>query len=222
MKKIYLGICLLSCILGSFSCMKVDGDYDFQNKEHVYNGLATDYLKSKVGIYDSLLLILELLPVYKEALEAGEVTLFATTNNSFQLALTNLNLIRGNQNKPALNLRTVDLEALDILVSRYVIKGVISTEDMEHRDGVYLTTQRYSLENENRMHTKRLKEQSSGFLEGGLLRVQFSDTKESTFENQWVSTSTQGVNIRSQNSMIHILSNSHEFGFGEFLSRMNK
>ncbi len=222
MKKIYIGICFFSCIFWSISCMKVTGDYNFQNQEHVYNGLATDYLKSKAGIYDSLLVVLERLPAYTTALEAGDVTLFAVTNSSFQLAITNLNLVRQNQGKSALSLRTVALNELDMLMSRYLMQHIVSTEEMENKDGVMLLTKMYSLENENRMHTKRIKEQSSGFVDGGLVRVLFSDTKYSTFENQWVSTGTQAVNIRSQNCIMHILENSHEFGFGEFLSMMNK
>jgi len=59
-------------------------------------------------------------------------------------------------------------------------------------------------------------------VDGGLVRVFYSDTRRSTFVNQWIRTGSQAVNVRTDNGLIHILASNHEFGFGEFLLRMNK
>lgn len=222
MNKIYIWICFVSLAMGMVSCKQNDGYYDYENKEGVFDGTTIAYYQSKMGIYDSLLLVLERLPEYKEIIDRGDATVFSPTNASFRLALTNLNLIRANQDRPALSLRTIDLAQLDTLISKYIVKGVIGTDEMLFVDGLYVETAKNTEENDGRMHAQRIKQQSSGFVDGGLTTVYYSDTKASNFVDQWIRATTQGVNIRTSNSLIHILANDHEFGFGEFLGRMNK
>lgn len=219
---IYMIFFVSLLVTGICSCGKDKGDYGFENKEHRYDGSIIDYFKSKVGVYDSLLLVLELLPDYEEELKEGDITFFAPTNISFELALTNLNLLRKNQNKSLLSLRTLDINHLDSLLSRYIVQDIVNTEAMFYVDGLYLQTKKYSLENKGLMHVQRIKNPSSGFIDGGLIRVFYSDTKRSTFVNQWVRSGSQAVDIRTSNCMVHVLSGRHEFGFGEFLLRMNK
>jgi len=81
-KYSYVFILLFFGFIGISSCVKDKGDYLFENEENVYLGPTIDYLKSKVGVYDSLLLVFDLLPVYKEDLTAGNITVFTPTNTS--------------------------------------------------------------------------------------------------------------------------------------------
>lgn len=205
-------------LLTSFSCAKNDGYYDFENTENVFDGDAIGYFQSKPGVFDSLLHVLDRLPEYKSAIQNGDLTLFCPTNASFQLAFTNLNLVRANQKKPALNINTLDIDHLDTLLSKYVVRGHQTTDSMLFVDGLFVESLKYN----QPMHAQRLKQDASGFVGGGLVTVYYSDTKSSNFSFQWTRTTTQAVNINTTNSLIHILANNHEFGFGEFLNRMNK
>lgn len=199
------------------SCQKTDGYYNYVNTESVYNGTTYDYLVSKPGVFDSLLLVLNRVPEYREFLQSEEATLFAPTNESFAMAIGNLNLVRRNENKAALRLSTVELVELDTLLSKYMGVGSFPTDSMLNVDGLYLPTFRH----EQPMHGQRIKEESSGFAEGGLIRVYFSDTKGSNFVSQWIRSTSEAVNIRTNNGIIHVVGGNHEFGFNEFITRMN-
>lgn len=205
-------------ITSNVSCAKYDGYYDFENTESLYGGSAIDYFKSKPNVFDSLLLALDLLPEYKDIIEEGDVTIFAPTNASFRMALTNLNLVRQTQNKPALKLSTLNLVQLDTLLSKYIVQGRQSTDEMQYTDGLDVLT----VKNEMEMHTQRIKQDASGFVGGGLVNVYYTDKKDSEFEFLWERAATQAVNILANDAVIHILANGHEFGFGEFLIKMNQ
>lgn len=200
------------------SCTKYDGYYDFVNTENTFEGSTIDYYKSKANVFDSLLVVLDRLPDYKDSIAGGQLTIFSPTNASFQLAMGNLNLVRQTQGKPMLALSTVDLVELDSLFSKYVVRGLQSTDSMLYVDGLDVETVKY----ENEMHAQRIKQDASGYLGGGLVTVYYTDKKGSEFEILWVRSATQAVNIRTNNGLIHILANGHEFGFGEFLTKMNK
>jgi hypothetical protein len=72
------------------------------------------------------------------------------------------------------------------------------------------------------MHAQRVKEDASGLVDGGVEIMYYSDTKENSFQSQWVRASSSAVNIFTTNGIVHVLGGRHEFGFGEFLTRMNK
>lgn len=201
----------------SASCAKYDGFYDFENKEYFYEGSTLDYLAEK-GVYDSLLLVFDRFPEYKDSIAEGQYTLFAPTNASFRLAINNLNLVRQAQNKPDLSLRTVDEEQLDTLLSRYIVQGLQVTDSMVFVDGLDVNPIKYP----HTMHAQQIQDDASGFVKGGLVTVYYTDKKNSTFEILWSRAATQAVNIRTSTSIIHVLASGHEFGFGDFLERMNK
>ncbi len=220
MKIRYIIIMLFAgwVLAANTSCVKHEGYYDYVNTESVYTGSAIDYFKSKPGTFDSLLLVLDRLPVYKDAIAEGNVTIFAPTDASFRLALANLNLVRQTQGRPALTLSTVDEVQLDTLISKYVVQGRQTTEQMLFVDGLEVETVR----NDLKMHAQRIKQDASGFVGGGLVTVFYTDKKDSEFEILWVRSATQAVNILTNDAVIHILANGHEFGFGDFLTKMNK
>lgn len=216
-KHVYL-IILFFLFCGFVSCKKMDGYYDYQNQEKVFTGTILEYLESKPGVFDSLLVVLDRLDDLKQALKTDEVTLFAPTNASFQSAVLNLNLVRKNQNKALLELATADLMELDSMVTKYFVSELAPTDSMNYVDGLFLT----SFYPEHTMHAQKEKREASGVLEAGAEVVLFSDTRQSNFVADWARAATQAVNIRADNGYIHILDSPHEFGFGEFLVRINK
>ncbi|NGM62162.1 hypothetical protein G5B30_09570 [Sphingobacterium sp. SGG-5] len=220
MKIRYIAMMLFAVYVftANISCVKHEGYYDYVNTESIYNGTAIDYFKSKAGTYDSLLFVLDMLPEYKDLIAAGDVTIFAPTNASFHLAMTNLNLVRQSQGKPSLRLNELDLVHLDTLVSKYIVQGRQTTEQMLYVDGLEVNT----VKNELTMHAQRIKQDASGYVGGGLVTVYYTDKKGSEFEILWVRSATQAVNIQTNDAVVHVLANGHEFGFGEFLTRMNK
>jgi len=213
-------ICALTlCVL--FSCQrKPDGYYDFSNKENVFDGTIYEYLQSKTGVYDSLLKIAERVPWFKDSLQQmdARLTLFAPVNNSFRLALQNLNIVRQGTGKPLLSLATVDQAQLDTMVDWHIIKGNYTTDSMMFSDGVYLRSLKYN----DSLHAQRFVDGAQGIKDGGPTSVYFSYTNGSQFIKDWVRALTQVVNIKTKNGTVHVLAFANEFGFKQFTNRMNK
>lgn len=208
-------LCTLVCMS---ACTKYDGYYAYENTEKVFDGNSLAYLESKPGVFDSVLIALNRLPYLKEALTTEEVTLFAPTNTAFQTAFANLNLVRSNQGKSRLNIQSLDLNQLDTLMTKYIGMGLMSTDSTLYIDGLFVQT--YGIAHP--MHAQRVKEDASGLVDGGVEIMYYSDTKENSFQSQWVRASSSAVNIFTTNGIVHVLGGRHEFGFGEFLTRMNK
>lgn len=214
--KNIIGICFI-LILSLTACTKYEGYYDFENRERVFAGNTLEYLQSKPGVFDSVLVVLNRLPYLKKAIQNEEVTFFAPTNIAFQTAFTNLNLVRQNQSKPHHNINSVDVDRLDSLMTKYVGIGKLTTDSTLYIDGLFIQTYNIS----HPMHAQRIKEDASGLVDGGMELLYFSDTKGNSFQSQWVRASSQAVNIISSNGVVHVLGGRHEFGFGEFLTKMN-
>jgi len=219
MNRYFNILCLsIMIIIGWTSCAKVEGYYDFENKESIYNGNTIAYFESKPEVFDSLLTVLNRFPELKEKVRSEAVTVFAPTNASFEIALNSFNLVRINQNKSPLYINDLDMVQLDTVINKYLVQGLVTTDSMLYVDGLYMKTLNYDLP----MHAQRIKEEASGLVDGGLVRVYYSDTKKSNFVSQWTRSQSQAVNISTTNGIVHILANGHEFGFGEFLNRFNR
>lgn len=210
---IVLGILL--CIT---ACTKYDGYYKYENTEKVFDGNSLAYLQSKPGVFDSVLLVLDRLPYLKDAVSKEKVTVFAPTNSTFQTALSNLNLVRDNQKKKHLSIQDLDIAQLDTLMTKYIGANIITTDSTLYIDGLFIET--YGIQHP--MHAQRIKENASGLINGGAEIMYYSDTKNNSFQSQWVRASSQAVNIFTSNGVVHVLGGRHEFGFGDFLTRMNK
>lgn len=194
--------------------------YDYDNSNAVYQGNSYEFLTSQDGLYDSLLFVINRIgPQFKTSLESDNLTLFAPTNQSFEIALNNLNELRKSQHKTSLNLTNISAIELDTLLCRYIIPQVIVTDSLSvFTDGVSLPSFRYDYD----MNLKYQRLDASGYLKGGPQEIVYSDPKNSIFERYWVTTYTTSVNIHTDNGVVHLLSGGHEFGFGEFTRRMNK
>jgi len=223
-KYIYpFNVCLLVLLLLMYmvsSCNKPGGDYNYVNTENTYSGTDYEYIAGKAGVYDSLVKAINRVPWLKDSLsnEATSLTLFAPSNASFRLIMSTLNIARASAGKSPLYISDLDVPNLDSVISRYVIRGRISTSSIQFVDGLDLT----SILNNYPMHGQRSFSEASGFQAGGPTNIIFSDTKKSPFIRDWIRTQTNVVNIVTKNGVVHSLQPEHELGFGEFISRFNK
>ena len=201
------------------SCKKNDGDYyNYENSLKEFDGNALSYLKSQEGVYDSLLLVLNRLPALQDSLQNEQVTFFAATNKSFQISVESLNTLRKRTNKLPLYLKDMNIEELDTMLSRYIIRGTFTTASFQnYADGLLLR----SINHNYNMHVLYKKADAAGFIGGGPGIITFSDPKNSIFVRYWQSTPTNAVNIKTNNAIINVVSPGHDFGFGDFVTRVN-
>lgn len=197
------------------SCAKDEGYYGRRNPNEGFNGTVLAYLESKPGVYDSLLRVVRRLGL-EDVLRDSTITVFAPSNASFQLALTNLNNLRKRTDKDPEYLENVDKVQLDTMVAQYIIRGRYTSDSLRTKDGLRLFSTRFGYP----MHARLNDNSSSGFINGGPNSIQFSDTKRSLFERDWISTTTGSVNIQASNGVVHVLTPDHVFGFDDFSRRL--
>lgn len=236
MKKsnLYYGIfsaLFLCALLFHTGCIKEKGYYSTPN---LNSGTTLDtyaYLKSKPGVYDSLLLVIDKLGMAK-ILRDSTVTLFAVSNAGFQIAIKNLNNIRKAKGKEAIFLSQLvsgkslvmadiakaksDSAHVDTMVSQYIIKGLYKSGDFTVGDGQNI----FSVRGNYPMHGKRVYADAQGMQKGGPEIIEFANTKRSVFVPNWASATTSSVNIKTRNGMVHLLEPDHVFGFDEFVKRL--
>lgn len=214
MKNIHYYVIILSLI--SFSCKKDSGHYKIDYVDSKFNGTIYEYLESKPGVFDSLLTIINRVKLDSILKDSANVTFFAPTNESFKVALQNLNTIRKMTDKKYEYYSNVEYTHLDTLISYYLIRGALTTDSLKIKEGLRI----YDYKFNHAMHAKIFASNSSGYVEGGPRVIELSDTKNSQFTRNWVSSMTASVNIEANNGVVHVLSPEHIFGFGDFVSRM--
>ena len=197
------------------SCSKDGGYYSPKNINNKFEGNAYEYLKSKPGVYDSLIQVIDRLNL-RPIIQDSSITLFALTNQSFQLAITNLNNIRQLADRPSESLANIKYEHLDTMITQYIIRGKFVSDSLLLQDGKRLFGVRYGYP----MQAKLIKSTASGFPEGGPELIKFNDTKRSQFERNWVETTTSSINIQTSNAIVHVVNSDHVFGFEDFVSRL--
>jgi len=215
MKKSYVILWALGLISLVAACSRDEGYYDPVITDKSFEGNVYDYLRSKPGIYDSLLKAVDRLELVN-TLRDSDVTLFALSNTSFQLALTNLNNLRKINDRPSEYLASIDGNQLDTMLTQYIIRGKYLADSLATQDGLSLYGVKYGYP----MHARLMKTSSSGSTDGGPTVIQLSDTKRSQFERNWISTTTGSINLRTKNGVIHVVGADHVFGFNDFVSRL--
>ncbi len=201
------------------ACEKDSIYHDYENTIKEYDGTALQYLQAQKNTFDSLLFVLNRLPDLKDSLSKKDITVFAPTNQSFQAAIKNLNIERKAQGKGVMYLKDCDVAELDILTSRYILRGIRTTESYApFADGLNLISIKYAYP----MHIQYNKLNASGFVGGGPQSIIFSDPKGSIFEKNWENANTNAVNIKTKNAIVNILAPLHDYGFNEFVTRVNK
>ncbi|MCD8739609.1 fasciclin domain-containing protein [Mucilaginibacter roseus] len=207
---------LLFCVAATFfACSKDGGYYNAANNDPQFAGNTYDYLKSKPGVYDSLIAVVDRMGL-KPMLTDSNVTLFAVTNPSFQLAITNLNTLRRQSDKDPLYLSNIDGVHLDTMASYYIIRGRYTSDSLTLQDGLDLPSVRFAYP----MHGKLVRNSASGNVNAGPVAVEFSNTKRSKFIRNWSTTTTGSNNIITKNGIVHVVSPDHIFGFDEFVTRL--
>jgi hypothetical protein len=223
MKNIKTGkpVLFAAIIIFLIACNRTpDGYYDFVNKENVFSSTIYEFLKSKPQMFDSLVAAIDRDPRLKDVLSSSgnASTIFAPVNNNFKNAVSRLNTVRANNGKTPLYINTVDPDQLDTLLSRYIVKGIVTTDSIIFVDGLNLFTY-----DDYQMQGQKIYEPANGLEKGGPTNIYFSDTKGGKFFiAEWSRVETQVVNIHCSNGVVHILVFSHEFGFDEFLTRMDQ
>lgn len=208
---------LFAVALLAVACGKDGGDYAYNNTRQVFPGSTYEYLKSNTGKFDSLLLVAERLKL-ADSLKTGAYTLFAPTNASFRFVLENLNIVRKAKNLPPIYLRQADSAQLDTMMTRYLLRKVFDADAMNYADGIEISTVRYGYA----MNGRRRTTNAEGFMGGGPSYVEYSDTKKSKYTRDWVTTTTQSVNLVTNSGIVHVLRDDHAFGFDEFIPRLKK
>jgi len=213
-----LNIYIIVMILATWvtSCTKDGGAYDPVIIDKEFKGSTYEYLKSKPGVYDSLLKAVDRIGA-QAILRDSNVTLFAVTNPGFQFAFTNLNNLYALSEKPAQSLSSISLIQLDTMISQYIIRGRFSADTLRmQQDGLFMPSVKFAYP----MHAKLSKATASGVMGGGPEFIQISDTRRSQFNRDWVPTNTASINIKTSNGIVHVVSADHVFGFDNFIKRL--
>jgi len=206
--------CLISycLLLGCLpACKKNDGAYNYVNQTSKFTGNTYDFLKSKPGVFDSLLFVIDKLKL-TDTLKTKNVTLFACTNESFQQVVAKVNVARKIAGKPPVYLNDMLPNLLDSIVCRYIIRGKYLADSLVYKDGLMLKAVRYNYPMNGKLATVN----ASGYVGGGPSKLVFSYTKKSVYIADWVQANANAVNIVTSNGVVHILEAAHPFGFGEY------
>lgn len=209
------GFLVCGSLLLFTACSKDGGNYNPRIIEKDFAGDTYEYLKSKPGVFDSLVAVIDRLGL-EETVRDSSITLFALNNQSFQLAITNLNNLRKLSDRPAEYLANVNYKHLDTMMTQYIIRGKYLTDSLERQDGLRLYGVRYGYP----MHANLSNLTSSGYVGGGPVIIDLKDTKRSQFNRDWVGTATSSINIKTSNGLVHVINPDHVFGFNDFVSRM--
>jgi hypothetical protein len=214
-------------------CKREAGYYSSSPVVNTTNLNTYQYLKSKPGVYDSLLLLIDKMKIVK-TLTDSTVTLFAPSNSSFQIAIKNLNAVRAGLGQSPIYLTQLaagesgvtnpklkpkakrDSTNLDTLVSKYIIRKIYVSGDFTIGDGQFINSVRGGYP----MHAQRVYADAEGFQNGGSDIIEFANTQRSLFIAKWSKTTTTSVNIKTSKGMVHLLRPDHRFGFDDFVARM--
>ncbi|MES2426465.1 MAG: hypothetical protein V4560_05805 [Bacteroidota bacterium] len=229
----YLVAILVIVLIFQTGCKKESGYYQSAPVINTSNLTTYDYLKSKAGVYDSLLFLVDKFGI-KKTLTDSAVTLFAPSNSSFQIAIQNLNQARAKVGQTPIYLAQIaaggvqvtnsrlkpkairDSAQLDTMTSMYIIRKLFYAEDFAIGDGQTV----FSVRGGYPMHGQRIFADAEGFQGGGSEVIQFANTKRSLFIARWSTTTTSSVNIKTKNGIVHLLRGDFGFGFDQFVSRL--
>jgi hypothetical protein len=215
---ILFALTVLSLCFGA--CKKNDSPYhDYVNTIQTFNGSAYEYLKAQpIGTVDIFLSVVDKYPDLVNTLKNDKVTVFVPVNKNFEAALKYLNQQRIAKGKSVIDLNNADPAQLLFMTCKYILKDNKTTDDYSKTvDGV----DQFSVFSNYPMHVKYVKLSSSGYVGGGPSQLTFSDTKGVIFNKYWINTTTDAVNIKTNNATINILTPLHNFGFDEFTVRLD-
>lgn len=206
---------LFFLLLAFAACKKDKGYYDYNNELKKYDGNTYDFLHSQQQ-YDSFLLAVDRVGL-TDSLRSGRYTVFAPSDASFIQAIDNMNTLRAIQGRAPIYISSLPLEQLDTLVCRYVVRDTVSAGRMQLQDGLDLPAIRYGYP----MHGKFSRTDAEGHVNGGPGIITYSDTKGVIYTDRWSNATTVAIDIVTDNGLVNVLDKNHQFGFDEFIGRMN-
>lgn len=205
-------------------CTKTDSTYKNAIAPSVsFSGDTYAYLRSKTGVFDSLLKALARVPGLIDSLKTADITFFAPANRSFEIALFNANQARLDsvpQMSPV-DISTIDVKLLDSTLCKYMVRDKILSGDLSNTlsDGRDVPTVKYGYV----MNMKMLFTNANGYVAGGPVLINFSDRNNSIFTRYWVTTKTSTSDITTHNAVVNLLDAGHDFGFGNtFIRSVNR
>ena len=186
-----------------------------------YDGSIYDFLvHHEGGNYDSLLRVLDRLPLIKTYLkdESKTSTFFAIDNRSFESAIRNMNIARNANGLKSLFIKDIDVSVLEVLLDRYIFEDKYDSKAIGlFVDGVQL----FSLVHEYQMRAYPELEAKDDVFVKNPDKLIFSDTNDSFNEIMWDSTNIVDTDWETSKGVVHILESEHEFGFGKLTAYLS-
>jgi hypothetical protein len=198
-------------------------------------------LDNDVSNSDSLLKFKEMKGCLQD--EQGEYTLLAAPDSCFVNALDRLNRYRGlkdPENNDTLSLTklltyrkeidrydelnpTIVISTdvyeykyhLEAMACRYVLSGRYDTETIEATFGEGQIM--FSLFHDYRMYLACRRLPASGLVGAGIKELTYYDMLNTLQQDEWMWTKAVWMDIHAKNGVIHVLTPSHEFGYGQFI-----
>jgi len=104
------------------------------------------------------------------------------------------------------------------MLCKYIIESPYDTEEVLAKGG---NSTLNSLKYAYQMNIECFRRSASGYVDGGVKQLVFSDMKNSQVKDNWNNASVVWMDIYANNGVIHILSPQHSFGFDEFINVFN-
>lgn len=220
MKNILYILFPIACLYFIGSCKKSDDHYYDYHEKQTFDGSIYSYLSKQPHKFDSLILVLDYLPELKTFLDTEkDISFFAPSNKSFEIAINNLNAQRKQRKLGPMYLEDIPIELIDSLLYRYMMVEEYSTNTLlESKDGISVP----SFKKDYIMNIRAFNSTASGLQNIGQLQIDLNDTNGLTTEKDWLKATTELVDIKSNNGILHVLNPYHEFGYGKIAKTLIK
>lgn len=215
MKQKNICYCILAAglMLISITGCRKDNSYTRYEPVQRYTGTIQQYLASRTGNFDSMLLVLKKSGL-NTLLEKDTVTFFAPTDQNLLAALNGYNIYRQANALPPVVLNDIDSASWRVILGPYIIPGRWEMANFTEQDGQILN----SVVMRN-MHGKVVHQATSGVKDIGPGTIRFSYMNGSRFERDWLSAYVTTSNINVDNGVVHVLEPGHLLGFNFFADK---
>lgn len=215
----------LLAVAVSTGCQKKDYFGDTGTHSAAFPGSVLQYLKSKPGMFDSVVRVIHLAGM-DDVFEKEEITFFAPADSSFRATLTSLNtVLAGLGQKDVKSLSQIKPEVWRGQLSRYLFKGKKTMNDFPQLDPANVSAypgRIYSSYGGEIMNIGVVYNDAGGVKYAGYrqLVLSFIPSQSTPLDYQsWYPAYVASVNIAPTNGYVHALRfANHVFGFnaGQF------
>ena len=206
---------LLVTVLLLNACKK-DYYIDGGQADPHYNGSIYDYLKNQPYWFDTVTYIIERAGM-KEMLQNDEVTFFSPTDDAVKTVMQSLNDYRYRNVKDSAHLEDIDPEVWRYFLSMYVLKGKYLAKQFARVDPVNIYAYpgiNYVMEGGYVLNIGLIYQNYNGVEAVGARIIRLTDITydPQNFQNN-PSIRIATSDIQPKNGVLHVLNNSHVFGF---------